>query len=53
MAKCKACGGSISKTYMPMKEWGMEGPMCGRCYSGKISEQYPGDHVRINTGTGD
>jgi len=50
MVRCKACGGEIGRTYMPMAEWKMEGPLCGRCYSEKISEQYPGDHVRVDTG---
>lgn len=50
MVKCKACSGEIDRTYMPMEEWGVEGPLCGPCYSKKISEHYPGDHVRIDTG---
>ena len=49
MVKCKICSGEIQKTYMPMEEWKMEGPLCGKCYSKKISEQYPGDHVRVDT----
>jgi len=50
MVRCKACGGEIERTYMPMAEWKTEGPLCGKCYSEKISEQYPGDHVRVDTG---
>lgn len=53
MAKCKACGGGVVQTYMPMKEWSMEGPICGRCYSKRIFEQYPGQHVRVDTGSKD
>ena len=53
MVKCKVCGSDIKQTYMPMEEWKMEGPMCGKCYSQKISEQYPGDHVRVDTSTKD
>jgi len=34
--------------FNPMKEWSMEGVLCGECYSKKLSEYYPGDHVRIN-----
>ena len=50
MPKCRACGGGIAQSYMPMKEWKMEGPICGRCYSEKIFAHYPGDHVRVDTG---
>ena len=31
-----------------MEEWGMEGPMCGKCYSKRLGEHYPGDHARVN-----
>lgn len=47
-AKCSECGQGISKRYMPMKEWGIKGPICGVCYSKRIDEHYPGDHVRVN-----
>lgn len=50
MPKCRACGGGIAQSYMPMKEWKMEGPICGRCYSEKIFAHYPGDHPRMDTG---
>jgi hypothetical protein len=31
-----------------MKEWNMEGHLCGICYSQKISEHYPGKHGRCD-----
>jgi hypothetical protein len=31
-----------------MKQWNMEGFICGACYSKKISEHYPGKHARVN-----
>ena len=40
----------MQQRYVPMKEWGMEGPVCGACYSAGLDEHYPGDHVRINRG---
>ena len=42
------CNGPIDKSYIPMSEWKMEGPICGNCYSKKIHDHYPGDHVRVN-----
>ncbi len=48
MVKCKACDGEVAQTYMPMDGWNVEGPLCGKCYSKKIAEQYPGDHVRVD-----
>ena len=48
--KCKLCGGEINQTFYPMEEWKMEGPICGDCYSEKISKHYPGEHVRVDTG---
>ena len=34
--------------YTPMKEWEISGTICGDCYSKKLSDHYPGDHVRVN-----
>ena len=34
---------------MPMEGWEVEGPLCGKCYSEKIGEFYPGEHVRVDT----
>ena len=45
--KCSVCGQPIEKTYMPMKEWPVSGPLCGTCYSSKLDEHYPGKHVRL------
>lgn len=47
---CKACGGKITQTFEPMPEWNISGPLCGDCYSKKIAEHYPGQHVRMDTG---
>ena len=47
--KCTQCSnetGNIS--YKPMEEWKIEGPLCGKCYSSKLEEFYPGDHIRVN-----
>ena len=46
--KCTLCDASIEQMFLPMKEWGMDGPLCGKCYSKKLSEFYPGDHERVN-----
>jgi len=46
--KCVLCNGLIELKYNPMKEWNIDGPLCGKCYSKKISEYYPGKHVRVN-----
>jgi len=50
---CTICKGHIEKKYMPMEEWKINGPLCSKCYSKKISEHYPGEHVRVNLGDGD
>ena len=46
--KCAICSGSIKLRYNPMEEWGIEGALCGECYSKKINEHYPGEHTRVN-----
>ena len=46
--KCTLCGGSIEHVFLPMKEWGMDGRLCGKCYSKKLAEFYPGKHERVN-----
>ena len=46
--KCALCNGSIEHAYVPMKEWKIDGDLCGECYSKKISEFYPGEHERVN-----
>jgi len=46
--KCALCDASIEHPYIPMKEWGIDGHLCGKCYSKKISEFYPGKHERVD-----
>ena len=46
--KCTICSEKIELRYKPMEEWGIEGLLCGKCYSKKIGEHYPGEHVRVN-----
>lgn len=45
---CTICSKNIDKKYIPMKEWKIEGAICSKCYSKKISDFYPGEHVRVN-----
>ncbi len=46
--KCIICSEKTQQHYNPMEEWGIEGSMCGKCYSKKLGEYYPGEHVRVN-----
>ena len=46
--KCAICSEEIELHYKSMEEWKIEGVLCGKCYSKKISEHYPGEHVRVN-----
>jgi len=46
--KCTICSQDASMQFNPMEEWMIEGPLCGKCYSKKLSEHYPGNHVRVN-----
>ena len=46
--KCTLCGGSIEQVFLPMKEWGIDGHLCGKCYSKKLVKFYPGKHERVN-----
>jgi hypothetical protein len=46
--KCVVCNGKIELRYNPMEEWGIKGTMCGKCYSKKVHEFYPGEHTRVN-----
>ncbi len=46
--KCVICSEEIQLRYNPMEEWGIEGSICGKCYSKKLGEHYPGEHVRVN-----
>ena len=54
MAKCTQCDQDVGATpYNPMPEWKLEAPLCGRCYSSKLEEFYPGEHIRTNRLTKD
>ena len=46
--KCVLCNSKVEVKYRPMDEWKIDGLLCGKCYSKKISEFYPGEHVRVN-----
>ena len=46
--KCVICSEKIQLRYNPMEEWGIEGSICGKCYSKKLGKHYPGEHVRVN-----
>jgi hypothetical protein len=46
--KCAICSEEIELHYKSMEEWKIEGFLCGKCYSKKNSEYYPGEHVRVN-----
>jgi hypothetical protein len=46
--KCVMCNGAMEHKYVPMTGWNIEGFLCGKCYSKKIFEYYPGEHVRVN-----
>lgn len=47
--KCAICSGTMEHKYIPMEGWKVEGFLCGKCYSKKIHEHYPGKHERVNT----
>ena len=46
--KCVICNEKIQQRYKPMEEWEIKGTMCGKCYSKKVHEHYPGEHIRVN-----
>ncbi len=46
--KCAICSEEIELRFKAMGEWGIEGALCGKCYSKKLGEYYPGEHVRVN-----
>ncbi len=46
--KCTICSEKIELQFNPMEEWNINGPLCGKCYSKKLDEHYPGEHVRVN-----
>ena len=46
--KCAMCGEEMEMSYNGMKEWKIDGQLCGKCYSKMLYEHYPGEHVRVN-----
>ncbi len=46
--KCVICSELLELHFKAMEEWGIEGTLCGKCYSKKLNEHYPGEHVRVN-----
>ena len=46
--KCTICNEKVKLRYKPMEEWKIEGTLCGECYSKKVHEHYPGEHIRVN-----
>ena len=46
--KCVICNEKIQLHFKAMEEWGIEGMICGKCYSKKLNEFYPGEHIRVN-----
>ena len=46
--KCTICSEEIDLHYNSMEEWKIEGSLCGKCYSKKLHDHYPGEHVRVN-----
>jgi len=45
---CAICNEEIEMPYKAMDEWKIEGLLCGTCYSKKLHEHYPGEHIRVN-----
>ena len=35
--KCVLCDDEIEHPYLPMEEWKIDGHLCGKCYSKKLS----------------
>ena len=46
--KCVICSEKVQLHFKAMDEWGIEGTLCGKCYSKKLNEYYPGEHIRVN-----
>ena len=51
--KCSVCKNEIDVEYKPMDEWKIKGSLCSKCYSQKLEEHYPGEHIRTNRLTGE
>tara|TARA_B100001765_G_scaffold4165_1_gene2526 strand:- start:337 stop:504 length:168 start_codon:yes stop_codon:yes gene_type:complete len=45
--KCSLCEAEMELDYVPMEEWKIDGFLCSKCYSQKLAEFYPGEHVRV------
>jgi len=46
--KCALCNDEIDHPYLPMEKWDIDGRLCGKCYSYKLTEFYPGEHESVN-----
>ncbi|OLD22892.1 MAG: hypothetical protein AUI59_00755 [Thaumarchaeota archaeon 13_1_40CM_2_39_13_1] len=46
--KCSLCNAVLDHVYQPMQDWSVKGLLCGKCYSKKLFEYYPGTHERVN-----
>jgi len=46
--KCTLCNKNMEYVYKPMREWKIDGTLCSKCYSKKLSDFYPGDHARVD-----
>ena len=46
--KCSQCDAEMELSYVPMEEWKIDGFLCSKCYSQKLAEFYPGEHVRVD-----
>ncbi|WP_299290248.1 hypothetical protein [Nitrosopumilus sp.] len=46
--KCAICGEKTTTRFIPMREWNIEGVLCGDCYSKQLHDYYPGEHIRVN-----
>jgi len=53
VGKCSVCNNDIDIEYKPMDEWKVKGSICSKCYSQKLEEYYPGEHIRTNRLTGE
>ncbi len=46
--KCTICNETVRFRFKAMEEWKIQGTLCGKCYSKKVNEHYPGEHTRVN-----
>ena len=45
--QCSLSEAEMELNYVPMEEWKIDGFLCSKCYSQKLAEFYPGEHVRV------